>query len=112
MKKVLIVFGKVILSLILLLIAVFMFFQILNWYNNNHKYSIAMPDIVGYFIKRDDGFTANGIYTISAKEKDKGKKSAILLFGTINCYYKEKYCKENTFRRSGGDAVCRYGRSW
>jgi hypothetical protein len=112
MKKVLIVFGKVILSLILLLIAVFMFFQILSWYNNNYKYSIAMPDIVGYFIKRDDGFTANGIYTISAKEKDKGEKSASLLFGTINCYYKEKYCKEELVQIMNFAGVVMYPYVW
>jgi hypothetical protein len=60
----------------------------------NYKYSIAMPNIAGYFIKNDEGFTANGIYTISPNEKREGEKSASLLFGRIQCYYKWKYCEE------------------
>lgn len=78
----------------LLVIILFMFGLILDWYESNHKYSIAKPKITGYFIKREDGFTANGIYTVSSKEKDKGEKSAGLLFGEINCNYREKYCRE------------------
>ena len=72
----------------------------LAWYffyglfETNYKYSIAMPNIAGYFIKNDEGFTANGIYTISPNEKREGEKSASLLFGRIQCYYKWKYCEE------------------
>lgn len=94
MKKVLIIIGKIIGSIVLLLFALVLFIKTADWYIYNHKYSIAMPDIVGYFMKRDNGFTAYGIYTISAKEINKGEKSASLLFGEINCYYKENYCKE------------------
>jgi hypothetical protein len=89
-----------------------MFIHFLDWYNINYKYSIAMPDIVGYFIKRDDGFTANGIYTISSKEKDKGEKSASLLLGTINCYYKENYCKEELVQIMNFAGVVMYPYIW
>lgn len=89
-----IIIGKTIGFLFILLLVIVLFFEVLSWYENNYKYSIAKPNIVGYFIKHDDSFSANGLYTISTKEKDKGEKSASLLFGTINCYYKEKYCKE------------------
>lgn len=79
-------------------VAICIFFVFLGhlktYLDNNFFYSVAMPKITGYFIKRDDGFTANGIYTISSKEKAKGEKSAGLLFGEINCDYYGKYCKE------------------
>lgn len=106
------IIGKILGSILLLILVVFMYIQFLDWYNSNHKYSIAMPDIVGYFIKREDGFTANGIYTISAKEKDKGEKSASLLFGTINCYYKEKYCKEELVQIMNFAGIVMYPYVW
>lgn len=86
--------GKIFGFIALLVIVLFMFGLILDWYESNYKYSIAKPKIAGYFIKNQDGFTADGIYTVSAKEKDKGEQSAGLLFGEINCYYREKYCRE------------------
>ena len=86
--------GKIIGWLLVLLLVVILFFATLDWYECNYRYSIAMPKITGYFVKRDDGFSANGIYTMSLKEKDEGEKSASLLLGSIDCYYKEKYCKE------------------
>lgn len=104
--------GKIILCLILSLVTFFIFLKISSWYESNYKYSVAMPNIVGYFIKRDDGFTANGIYTISAKEKDKGEKSASLLFGAINCYYKEKYCKEELVQIMDFAGVVMYPYVW
>lgn len=85
---------KLILGLFLFCIVFIMFTFVFDWYETNYKYSIAMPKITGSFIKNQDGFTANGIYTVSAKEKDKGEQSAGLLFGEINCYYREKYCRE------------------
>lgn len=85
---------KILGGFLLLIVVIFIFLSILDWYQSNYKYSIAMPKITGYFIKREDGFTASGLYTISQKEKDKGEKSASLLYGSINCYYKERFCKE------------------
>lgn len=93
-KKFCLVVGKIIGSLFLLILTLILFFQILDWFESNYRYSIATPSIVGYFISQENGFTANGIYTVSPKEKNNGEKSASLLFGTINCYYDEKYCKE------------------
>ena len=112
LKQFCIIVGKTIGYLFLFLTAVIMFLKILSWYDDNYKYSIAMPDIVGYFIKHDDGFTANGIYTISAKEKDKGEKSASLLFGTINCYYEEKYCKEELVQIMNIAGIVMYPYVW
>lgn len=93
-----------------LIVATFYFFY--GFYETNYKYSIAMPEIAGYFIKNDNGFTANGIYTISSKEINKGDKSASLLFGEINCYYKEKYCKEELVSVSNLDGVRMFPHIW
>lgn len=85
---------KLILGLFLFCIVFIMFTFVFDWYETNYKYSIAMPKIAGYFIEHNDSFSASGLYTISRNEKDEGEKSASLLYGTIDCYYKEKYCKE------------------
>ncbi len=88
------VIGKIVAGLFLLLLVLILFFLALTWYESNHKYSIAMPKIAGYFLDDKDSFSASGLYTISSKEKDEEEKSASLLYGTIDCYYKYKYCKE------------------
>lgn len=88
------IIAKIICVLLLLLLALIILLNSWAWFDDNYKYSIATPDIVGYFIPSENGFTANGIYTVSPEEKNNGEKSASLLFGTINCYYDEKYCKE------------------
>lgn len=86
--------GKLFGCLVLLLLSLIIIVMAIDFFNNNYKYSIAMPKIAGYFIKHDNSFSASGLYTISRNEKDEGEKSANLLYGTIDCYYKEKYCKE------------------
>lgn len=78
---------------IVLLLFLFLM-RLWSLYEINISYSIAMPSIAGYFIKNNDYVTASGIYSISRKEKDKGKQSASLLFGEVKCDYKTARCIE------------------
>lgn len=61
LKKILKVVGYTILGLITLLIVLYLCGEITNQYNYNHKYSIAMPTIVGMFETNNDYVNVYGL---------------------------------------------------
>ena len=89
MKKFLKYISYSLLSVILILVAFILLSELVENYNYNHKYSIAMPDILGQFD------IDNGNIRISGIENIINDDIASLNYNETECNLHWKTCKEN-----------------
>lgn len=77
---------------IMLLIVLFIFSNLISdQYKYNHKYSIAMPTILGEFNAENDYVKISGLNNI------KNDDIANLVYSEMTCIPSRKYCSENRY---------------
>jgi len=91
MKKFLKILGICILGIILLIVLLLFTNIISDQYTYNHKYSIAMPTILGEFEAKNDYVKISGLNNI------KNDNIANLVYTEMTCIPSRKYCSENRF---------------
>lgn len=91
MKKILKVLGICLLGIILLILLLVFLNIIVNQYNYNYKYSIAMPTIIGEYNVSNDMIQISGLNSI------KNDNTANLVYTEMTCVPSQKYCSENRF---------------
>ena len=91
MKKVLKNFGICLLGIILLIVLLLFTNVIADQYNYNHKYSIAMPTIMGEYNVSNDSIKISGLNNI------KNENIGSLVYTEMYCIPSRKYCSENRF---------------
>lgn len=91
MKKFLKILGICILGIILLIVLLLFTNIISDQYTYNHKYSIAMPTILGEFEAKNDYVKISGLNNI------KNDKIANLVYSEMTCIPSRRYCSENRF---------------
>ena len=95
MKKIFKFIGIGLLCIIVLIIALILWGEISSQYNYNHKYSIAMPTILGKFEIYDDYIQVWGLNKFIDDE------IANLLYSEFSCVPSERVCIENRIGVTG-----------
>ena len=87
--------GIIFLTLIGLLFLLYLWGEITSQYNYNHKYSIAMPTIVGNY------YNINNIVKVSGLENIINEQIASISYNETSCFIQDNICYENRFSIAG-----------